>query len=158
MNKITFGFVSLAVSLSGFAVLSVAGASAAGTSVATPAVASSISKTDACKGLTEIDPGQDCSTNGSGVTGIIRAVVTILSIVIGIAAVIMVLLGGFKYTTSGGDANRISSAKNTLVYALVGLVIAALAQVLVHFVIGQAVKAAGSTITYRTISQSRRPT
>jgi len=47
----------------------------------------------------------------------------------------MVVMGGFKYITSGGDGQKAAGAKNTLVYAVIGLVIAALAQVLVQFVI-----------------------
>jgi hypothetical protein len=47
----------------------------------------------------------------------------------------MIVLSGFKYITSGGDANKVSSAKSSLVYAIIGLVIVVLAQVIVHFVI-----------------------
>lgn len=77
--------------------------------------------------------GGDCS--GSGVTNFISAIVNILSIVVGIAAIIVIILSGLKYITSGGDSGKIASAKNTLIYALIGLVVAALAQFLVHFVL-----------------------
>ena len=77
--------------------------------------------------------GKDCS--GGGVITAISAAVTILSIVIGAAAVIMILASGFKYITAGGDSAKVSSAKTTLIYALVGVAIAALAQALVHFVL-----------------------
>jgi hypothetical protein len=50
----------------------------------------------------------------------------------------MIMVAGFKYITAGGDAGSIGSAKNTLVYAIVGLLIAALAQALVHFVLNAA--------------------
>lgn len=80
--------------------------------------------------------GGNC--NDSGVTNAVSAAVNILSIVVGIAAVLAIILAGFKYITSGGDAGKVSNAKSTLVYALVGLVIAVLAQFLVHFVINQA--------------------
>ena len=76
--------------------------------------------------------GSDC---GGGVTKVVKAVISILSVVVGIVAVIMIIISGFKYVTSGGDSNKISSAKSTLIYALVGLVIAALAQFLVVFVL-----------------------
>lgn len=75
--------------------------------------------------------GSDCA--GSGVTSAVASAVNILSIVVGIVAVIMVIIAGLKYITSGGDSNGISSAKNTLTYALVGLAVAASAQLLVHF-------------------------
>lgn len=80
----------------------------------------------------------DCG--GSGVTNVISAAVTILSIVIGAAAIIMILVSGMRYITSGGDSNKISTAKTTLIYALVGVIIAALAQALVHFVLYHANK------------------
>ena len=69
----------------------------------------------------------------SGVNNFISSIVNILSIIVGVAAVIVIILSGFKYITSGGDAAKVSSAKNTLIYALVGVAIAALAQFLVHF-------------------------
>jgi hypothetical protein len=83
--------------------------------------------------------GTDCS--GSGVSSAISAAVTILSIVIGAAAIIMILVSGFRYMTSGGDSAKISGAKSALIYALVGLAVAALAQFLVHFVLYQATNA-----------------
>jgi hypothetical protein len=83
--------------------------------------------------------GSDC--DDSGVSNIIKTAVGILSIIAGIVAVIMVIISGFRYMTSAGDSGKIASAKNTLIYALVGLAIAALAQFLVHFVITQATSA-----------------
>lgn len=93
------------------------------------------SKAAACDGLTQIDNTQDCNNKGSGVSDIISTAVEILSYIAGVAAVIMVVVSGFRYITSGGDSNRVSGAKNTLVYALIGIAVAALAQVLVHFVL-----------------------
>jgi hypothetical protein len=43
-----------------------------------------------------------------------------------------------RYITSGGDSTKVSGAKNTLIYAIIGLIIVALAQLIVHFVLGQA--------------------
>jgi hypothetical protein len=53
----------------------------------------------------------------------------------------MILVSAFKYITSNGDATKIGSAKTTLIYALVGLAIAALAQALVHFVLSESTSA-----------------
>lgn len=72
--------------------------------------------------------------------GIISTVINTLSAAVGIAAVIMIVVGGFRYITSGGDTTKVGSAKNTILYALIGLIIVALAQVIVHFVL---VKATG---------------
>jgi len=50
----------------------------------------------------------------------------------------MIIIGGFKYVTSGGDSTKISSAKSTIFYALIGLVVVALAQVIVRLVLTKA--------------------
>ncbi|HUD06032.1 MAG TPA: pilin [Candidatus Saccharimonadales bacterium] len=92
---------------------------------------------DVCTGIGEAGgSGGGCSgTAGVSLGNTLRNVISVMSILIGVIAVIMIIVGGFKYVTSGGESNRINSAKNTIIYALVGLVIAALAQVLVHFVL-----------------------
>ena len=80
----------------------------------------------------------DCTNDGSTkVNSLLSSIITILSAAIGIAAVIMIIIAGLKFVTAGGESNAVASAKSTLIYALVGLAIAALAQVLVHFVIGR---------------------
>ena len=92
------------------------------------------SKGQACKGANLRD---DPSCADNDLSGTIKTVVNILSAIVGVAAVIMVIVGGFRYVTSGGDSAGISSAKNTILYALIGLIIAALAQVIVRFVLGR---------------------
>ncbi len=67
----------------------------------------------------------------------VGAIVNILSIIVGIVALIMIIIGGFYYITSSGDSGKISSAKNTVIYAIVGLIIVALAQVIVRFVLNK---------------------
>ena len=69
---------------------------------------------------------------------LIKNVVNILSMIVGIVAVVMIIIGGFKYVTSGGDSGSITSAKHTIIYAIVGLIIVALAQVIVRFVLSKA--------------------
>jgi hypothetical protein len=81
---------------------------------------------------------QDCSTTtgaGDSVTDIIKKVINILSVIIGAIAVVMIIIGGFRYVTSGGNAESTKSARQTIVYAIVGLIIVALAQIIVHFVL-----------------------
>lgn len=95
------------------------------------------SKGQVLKGIGET--GSECRSGG--VTRFVSAIVNILSIIVGIAAIIVIILSGFKYITSGGDSGKVTSAKNTLIYALVGLIIAALAQFLVHFVLTNATEA-----------------
>ncbi len=79
----------------------------------------------------------DPAVTGTSVQELIASVINILSWVVGIAAVIMIMIGGFKYIISQGDSNNISSAKNTILYAVIGLVVALFAQLIVKFVINK---------------------
>lgn len=79
-----------------------------------------------------------CATNantGPDVTKLIGSIVNILSWIVGVAAVIMVIVGGFRFITSGGDSNSVASARSTVLYAVIGLIIAAFAQIIVKFVL-----------------------
>lgn len=90
-------------------------------------------KDEACNGI-NLDTGTaGCSDTKGSVNGILSTAINIFSLVVGIIAVIMVIIGGLKYVTSQGDSSAISGAKNTVIYAIVGLVIVALAQVIVRF-------------------------
>jgi hypothetical protein len=70
----------------------------------------------------------------TGSNSIIITAVNIISIVAGVAAVFMIIIGGFRYVVSAGDSNSTSGAKNMILYALVGLVVIALAQSIILFV------------------------
>lgn len=83
---------------------------------------------------TSNDPG----TGNTDITDVITLIVNIFSIVVGFLAVIMIIWGGLRYITSGGDSGKITTAKNTIIYALIGLVIVALAQFIVRFVLSKA--------------------
>lgn len=126
MKKIMFAIATLF----SFAVL-------ATPSLVMAAPTNSASKDAVCEGLSQVG-GSSCDANAPGQTGIddiIKTGISILSIIVGIAAVIMIIIGGLRYVISGGDAGSISSAKNTIMYAIVGLVVAALAQIIVQFVL-----------------------
>jgi hypothetical protein len=73
----------------------------------------------------------------SGPNGLLIRVARFISLLIGIAAVIIIIFGGIKYITSGGKPESVSSAKSTIVYALVGILIALLSQGIIVFVINQ---------------------
>lgn len=93
-------------------------------------------KDQICQGLTRT--GGSCQGGDTAVNNLIRAVINTFSIIVGIVAVIMIMVGGFKYITSSGDSGSIQSAKNTILYAIVGLIIVALAQAIVRFVLDRA--------------------
>jgi len=76
------------------------------------------------------DMVQDLTGNG----GFVTTVINVLLFVIGILCVVMIVFGGIRYTMSTGDKGRVDSAKNTIIYAVVGLVVAMIAYALVNWV------------------------
>lgn len=88
-------------------------------------------------------PASTCTDTGDGGTSkvneIIRQVINIFSVIVGVIAVIMIIVGGFRYITSGGDSTKVTGAKNTILYALIGLIIVALSQIIVKFVLNKTV-------------------
>jgi hypothetical protein len=98
-------------------------------------LAGATAKDDVCAGVAL--SGSTCAGGDAGITAIIKVAVQILSLIAGIAAVIMIIIAGLKFITSGGEASSISSAKTSLIYALVGLVVVALSQLIVRFVLGK---------------------
>lgn len=92
-----------------------------------------------CAGADLNASGGNCdiqATNAQGtVTRILTLVINIFSLVVGVAAVIMIIIGGLRYIISGGDSGNVTSAKNTILYAIIGLVVVALAQFIVKYVL-----------------------
>ena len=69
-----------------------------------------------------------------GTCGIIGKVVNLISILVGVAAVFMMILGGLKYVASAGDPTQAAAARRTVLFAVVGVVITILAQGIIRFV------------------------
>ena len=67
----------------------------------------------------------------------IKKVVNVLLFILGMIAVIMIVVGGLQYTTSGGDSSQTKKAKDTILYSVVGLIVAMLAYAIVNFVVAQ---------------------
>jgi hypothetical protein len=118
----TFVFTALAVAISTLAI----------TAPLTSHMVLADSVSDAQQGLA--DTG---TAPAQSVPNLIQDVISILSYIIGAVSVIMIIIGGFRYVVSAGDSGSITSAKNTIIYAIVGLVIAIFAQVIVRFVLGK---------------------
>ena len=76
-----------------------------------------------------------CPSDLIGDTGAFRQVTNTILYIVGIIAVVMLIIGGIKYVVSGGDSKKVTDAKNTVLYAIIGLVIAFLAFAIVNFVI-----------------------
>ena len=81
----------------------------------------------------------------TGQGGIFQIVANILLFIVGAVAVIMLIIGGLRYVTSNGDQNAVTGAKNTIMYAIIGIVVAFLAYAAVNFVVAQL--SAGTTTT-----------
>ena len=77
----------------------------------------------------------DCPENLFGDQGIFKTITNTVLYIVGVIAVIMLIIGGVKYVVSGGDAKKVTDAKNTVLYAIIGLIIAFLAFAIVNFVI-----------------------
>lgn len=115
------------------ALLGVAGA------VSTPSAYAESPQEAACKAIDGNWSGATCLINGQNpgqpIGSTLGDIVNIISLIVGIAAVIMIVIGGFKFVTSGGDSNAVKSARSTIIYAIVGLIVVLLAQVIVRFVL-----------------------
>lgn len=75
--------------------------------------------------------------NQSTLPQLIKRIVDIMLFLIGAISVLMVVVGGIRYVTSGGDPQQVKAAKDTVLYAVIGLVIAILAYAIVSFVVNQ---------------------
>ncbi len=114
------------------------------TTIVAPSLAYADSKGDACAGVggaIDAATGKCVVVGQSGsVEGTIKTVVQVLGFLVGAISLIMIIVGGIKYVVSGGDANAIGSAKNTILYAVVGLVVALLAEAIARFAFSKATK------------------
>lgn len=79
--------------------------------------------------------GTDQADTLFGTGGIFSTIVNVLLFIIGAVAVIMLIYGGIRYVLSGGDASAVTAAKNTILYAIVGIIVAILAYAIVNFVV-----------------------
>lgn len=87
--------------------------------------------------------GADCAKgNGQqdqlfgGSDSLFTKITNVALFLIGAVSVLMLIYGGIRYTISGGDSGAVTSAKNTILYAIVGIVVALLAYAIVNFVLG----------------------
>ena len=91
-----------------------------------------------------------CPADLFGDTGVFKQVTNVILYIVGIIAVIMLIIGGIKYVVSGGDSKKVTDANNTVLYAIIGLVIAFLAFAIVNFVISALPSSKNPTTTNET--------
>lgn len=96
----------------------------------------------ACPDASTLKPGETMpevckAKNDDQVSTLVTSIINILLFAIGTIAVIMIIVGGIRYTLSNGDASQIKSAKDTILYSVIGLVVSLLAFAIVSFVVGK---------------------
>ena len=90
---------------------------------------------------TPIESGADSARGAGqtadlfGQTGVFQTITNVLLFILGAISVIMIIIGGLRYVISGGNATAVTAAKNTILYAIVGVIVALLAYAIVNFVL-----------------------
>lgn len=124
MNKVTKVFIGLAVAL-------VIGVSTLAVTQSAHAI-----DVDPCKNT--VNTGFALCNDKATPEDVIKTVINILLFLIGAVAVVVIIIAGLRYTTSGGNANGVSAAKNMLLYAVVGLIVAIFAFAIVNWIVFRA--------------------
>lgn len=108
-----------------------------------PGVSEEILRANGCNGATSTDLSEIIVNIITGVVG-----------ALGIVAAIVIVIGGVNYMTSAGDSGKLQKAKNTILYAVVGLIISVLAFAIVNFVIRNIIEANGSSSDNNTTNNT----
>lgn len=95
---------------------------------------------EACQGITNSAVCNDANAGKTdnplfGRNGALTRVISVLSMVLAVIAVIVLVIAGIRFAVSQGNSQSVSNVRNTVIYAIVGLVVAALAQALVQLVL-----------------------
>jgi len=125
MNKIRTFILGLAVIATGMLALS-------------PLVSSPVAAIDTSSAVKSgVDAAGGKAKKNNNLPGDIQRVVNVLLFVLGAVAVLMIIIGGIRYVLSNGEAAQVTAAKNTVLYSVIGLVVALLAYAIVNFVVEQ---------------------
>ena len=98
---------------------------------------------DDSQSLANCTNGDNALTSESNTKDLMKTLNTIINVVIGVigfVAVVVIILGGVQYTTSAGDPGKVKKAKDTILYGIIGLVVALLAFAIVNFVLSSILK------------------
>lgn len=95
--------------------------------------------------------GADCSKSSSnssslfGAQGTFHTIANVLIYIVGAVSVIMLIIGGLRYVISQGNKENVTQAKDTILYAVIGIIVAILAYAIVNFVISSIAPGGGGT-------------
>jgi hypothetical protein len=96
-----------------------------------------------CSGTSTASSASFCNTQSDaklfGPNSVWTRIVNTIIFLVGAVAVIMIVVGGLRYVLSAGDSSAINGAKNTLLYAVVGLVVTVMSYAIVNFVLSRIV-------------------
>lgn len=81
----------------------------------------------------------------NGDSSIIKRAINIMLFAVGVLSVVMLIFGGFRYVISGGKKESVTNAKNTILYAIVGLLVAVFAYAIINFILGAALSGGSAT-------------
>ena len=81
----------------------------------------------------------------NGDSSIIRRAINIMLFGVGVLSVVMLIFGGFRYVISGGKKESVTNAKNTILYAIIGLLVAVFAYAIINFILGAALSGGSTT-------------
>ena len=119
---------------------------ALGLATALPAAAGAVQPDGDCGKAVNIVEGVDCAKGAktqqtlfeedADGNSLFKTVTNVLLFLIGAVSVIMLIVGGLRYVLSNGDSSAVTSAKNTILYAVIGIIVALLAYAIVNFVVG----------------------
>lgn len=90
-----------------------------------------------CEGNSRSPICESAGSGGDDITSLVANIINTLLFLSGIIAVIFIIIGGVRYTIAQGDSGQLASAKNTIMYAVIGLVVAMAAFAIVNFVISR---------------------
>lgn len=122
------------------------------TALVLPLTAGAVDVFQPCTGNAVQDKSSVCASTGDATGNIVTPIVNTLLFILGAISVIMIIVAGIRYATSGGDAGSVTAAKNTLMYAVIGLVVAILSYAIVNFVV-TAFKPKPAPATTATVTQ-----
>lgn len=80
-------------------------------------------------------PNKDLPEDSSGISAVFNNALSVIFAIMGVICVLIITIAGIQYVLSGGDSQKVAKAKNTIIYALIGLVIAISAFIIVNFVL-----------------------
>ena len=90
--------------------------------------------------LTDCKTLKDNNLNSNDLMGTLNIIINVVIGIIGFVAVMVIILGGVQYTTSAGDSGKVKKAKDTIMYGIIGLVVALMAYSIVNFILSNVFK------------------